>query len=52
MLLLATGWVWLGVAIALALTGLKVASLVHLGRLGLPVPAVPDPAVLDPEGTR
>jgi CDP-diacylglycerol--glycerol-3-phosphate 3-phosphatidyltransferase len=41
-LLLATGWVWLGVAIALALTALKVTSLVRLGRLGLPVPAVPD----------
>jgi CDP-diacylglycerol--glycerol-3-phosphate 3-phosphatidyltransferase len=43
-LLLATGWVWLGVAIALVLTGLKVTSLVRLGRLGLPVPTVPDGA--------
>ena len=42
-LLLATGWVWLGVAIALVLTALKVTSLVRLGRLGLPVPRVPDP---------
>ena len=42
-LLLATGWVWLGVAIALVLTALKVTSLVRLGRLGLPVPPVPDP---------
>ena len=41
-LLLATGWVWLGLAIALVLTALKVASLVRLGRLGLPVPRVPD----------
>ncbi len=41
-LLLATGWVWLGVAIALTLTALKTASLVRLGRLGLPVPAVTD----------
>jgi CDP-diacylglycerol---glycerol-3-phosphate 3-phosphatidyltransferase len=41
-LLLATGWVWLGVAIALVLTALKVTSLVRLGRLGLPVPAVPE----------
>jgi CDP-diacylglycerol--glycerol-3-phosphate 3-phosphatidyltransferase len=40
-LLLATGWVWLGVAIAAALTALKVASLVRLGRLGLPVPPLP-----------
>jgi CDP-diacylglycerol--glycerol-3-phosphate 3-phosphatidyltransferase len=47
-LLLATGWVWLGVAIALVLTTLKVTSLVALGRLGLPVPAVPnaDPQAL------
>ena len=37
-LLLVTGWVWLGAVIALALLGLKVASLVRLGRIGLPVP--------------
>jgi CDP-diacylglycerol--glycerol-3-phosphate 3-phosphatidyltransferase len=41
-LLLATGSVWLGVAVALALTALKVASLVRLGRLGVPVPASAD----------
>jgi CDP-diacylglycerol---glycerol-3-phosphate 3-phosphatidyltransferase len=41
-LLVATGSVSLGVAVALALTALKVASLVRLGRLGVPVPAVPD----------
>jgi len=41
-LLLATGSVPLGVAVALALTALKVGSLVRLGRLGVPVPAVPD----------
>jgi CDP-diacylglycerol---glycerol-3-phosphate 3-phosphatidyltransferase len=38
-LLLVTGWVWLGVVIATALLVLKCASLVRLGRLGLPVPA-------------
>jgi CDP-diacylglycerol--glycerol-3-phosphate 3-phosphatidyltransferase len=41
-LLVATGSVSLGVAVALVLTALKVASLVRLGRLGGPVPAVPD----------
>ena len=38
-LLLVTGWVWLGVAIAVALLALKSASLVRLARIGLPVPA-------------
>lgn len=38
-LLLVTGWVWVGVAIATALLVLKVVSLVRLGRIGLPVPA-------------
>jgi CDP-diacylglycerol---glycerol-3-phosphate 3-phosphatidyltransferase len=38
-LLLVTGWVWVGVAIAAALLVLKCASLVRLGRIGLPVPA-------------
>jgi len=37
-LLLVTGWVWLGVAVATALLVLKSASLVRLGRIGLPVP--------------
>src|ERR687890_689782 len=37
-LLLATGWVWLGVVIALVLTALKIGSLVRLARLGLNVP--------------
>jgi CDP-diacylglycerol---glycerol-3-phosphate 3-phosphatidyltransferase len=37
-LLLVTGWVWLGVAIATALLVMKSASLVRLGRIGLPVP--------------
>jgi CDP-diacylglycerol---glycerol-3-phosphate 3-phosphatidyltransferase len=40
-LLLVTGWVWVGVAIATALLVLKVASLVRLSRLGLPVPSPP-----------
>jgi CDP-diacylglycerol---glycerol-3-phosphate 3-phosphatidyltransferase len=43
-LLLVTGWVWVGVAIATALLVLKVASLVRLSRLGLPVP--PSPGVV------
>ena len=38
-LLLLTGWVWLGVAIACALIVLKTVSLVRLARIGLPVPA-------------
>jgi CDP-diacylglycerol---glycerol-3-phosphate 3-phosphatidyltransferase len=38
-LLLVTGWVWVGVAIATALLVMKSISLVRLGRLGLPVPA-------------
>jgi CDP-diacylglycerol--glycerol-3-phosphate 3-phosphatidyltransferase len=38
-LLLVTGWVWVGVAIATALLVMKTISLVRLGRLGLPVPA-------------
>ena len=38
-LLLVTGWVWVGVAIATALLVMKTVSLVRLGRIGLPVPA-------------
>lgn len=38
-LLVVTESVWLGTAVALALLTLKVASLVRLGRLGLPVPS-------------
>jgi CDP-diacylglycerol---glycerol-3-phosphate 3-phosphatidyltransferase len=38
-LLLITGWVWLGAAIAVALLVMKSVSLVRLGRIGLPVPA-------------
>jgi len=38
-LLLVTGWVWVGVAIASALLVMKTVSLVRLGRIGLPVPA-------------
>jgi CDP-diacylglycerol--glycerol-3-phosphate 3-phosphatidyltransferase len=38
-LLLITGWVWLGAAIAAALLVMKSVSLVRLGRIGLPVPA-------------
>ena len=38
-LLLVTGWVWLGVLIATALLVLKTVSLVRLARIGLPIPA-------------
>jgi CDP-diacylglycerol--glycerol-3-phosphate 3-phosphatidyltransferase len=38
-LLLVTGWAWLGVVIATALLVMKSVSLVRLGRIGLPVPA-------------
>jgi len=38
-LLLVTGWVWLGVVIAGALLVMKCVSLARLARLGLPVPA-------------
>jgi len=38
-LLLVTGWVWLGAVIAAGLLVLKCASLVRLARIGLPVPA-------------
>ena len=38
-LLLVTGWVWIGVAIATALLLMKCGSLVRLVRIGLPVPA-------------
>jgi CDP-diacylglycerol---glycerol-3-phosphate 3-phosphatidyltransferase len=38
-LLLVTQMPWLGAVIALGLLALKVASLVRLGRLGLPIPA-------------
>ena len=38
-LLLVTGWVWLGTLIAVGLLVLKSVSLVRLARIGLPVPA-------------
>lgn len=37
-LLLVTGWMWLGLAIASALLVLKCVSLVRLMRIGMPVP--------------
>jgi CDP-diacylglycerol--glycerol-3-phosphate 3-phosphatidyltransferase len=50
-LLLVTGWVWLGVAFATALLALKTASLVRLGRIGLPVPVrQPEVALSAPAG--
>lgn len=39
-LLLVTGWMWVGLVIALALLTLKCWSVARLMRLGLPVPAV------------
>lgn len=39
-LLLVTGWMWVGLVIALGLLALKCWSLMRLMRLGLPVPAV------------
>jgi CDP-diacylglycerol--glycerol-3-phosphate 3-phosphatidyltransferase len=38
-LLLVTGQVWLGTAIAVALLAMKTVSMVRLGRIGLPIPA-------------
>lgn len=38
-ILLVTGWVWLGVVIACLLIIVKLASLVRLIRIGLPIPA-------------
>jgi CDP-diacylglycerol--glycerol-3-phosphate 3-phosphatidyltransferase len=43
-LLLVTGWWWLGLVIAVALLVLKCVSLHWLLRLGLPVPAAPPAA--------
>ncbi|MDO5502716.1 MAG: CDP-alcohol phosphatidyltransferase family protein [Actinomycetia bacterium] len=43
-LLLVTGWVWLGLAIAAALLVLKSWSMRRLMRIGLPVPAGPTQA--------
>jgi CDP-diacylglycerol--glycerol-3-phosphate 3-phosphatidyltransferase len=37
-LLVVTGWVWLGVVIAIALFVVKSVSLARLGRIGLPIP--------------
>jgi CDP-diacylglycerol--glycerol-3-phosphate 3-phosphatidyltransferase len=39
-LLLVTGWMWLGLVIALALLVMKCVSLARLLRIGLPVPGV------------
>lgn len=48
-ILLVTGWVWLGVVIALALLVLKCVSLRWLLQLGMPIPTAPVGAVQ--EGT-
>ncbi|HYG92364.1 MAG TPA: CDP-alcohol phosphatidyltransferase family protein [Nocardioides sp.] len=45
-LLLVTGWWWLGLVIAVALLVLKCVSLGWLLRLGLPVPPAPAPSGL------
>lgn len=42
-LLLVTGWMWLGLVIALGLLGLKCWSVARLLRLGLPVPTSSTP---------
>ncbi len=40
-LLLVTGWMWVGLAIAVALLAMKCWSLARLLRIGLPVPGTP-----------
>ena len=40
-LLLVTGWMWLGLAIALALLAAKSYSVASLLRLGMPIPSAP-----------
>jgi CDP-diacylglycerol--glycerol-3-phosphate 3-phosphatidyltransferase len=40
-LLLVTGWMWLGLAIALALLAAKCYSVASLLRLGMPIPSAP-----------
>ena len=46
-LLLVTGWMWLGLAIAAALLVHKCISLVHLMRIGLPISGTLPPDVLE-----
>jgi CDP-diacylglycerol---glycerol-3-phosphate 3-phosphatidyltransferase len=45
-LLLVTGWMWVGLAIAVALLVHKSISLVHLMRIGLPISGTLPPEVL------
>ncbi len=46
-LLLVTGWMWVGLAIALALLAHKLASLVRLTRIGQPIPGELSPEVME-----
>ena len=48
-LLLVTGWMWVGLAIALVLLAHKSISLVKLMRLGLPLSGAPLPHLVDAE---
>jgi CDP-diacylglycerol---glycerol-3-phosphate 3-phosphatidyltransferase len=48
-LLLVTGWMWLGLAIALALLAAKCYSLASLLRLRMPVPSAPPGSLEAPE---
>jgi CDP-diacylglycerol--glycerol-3-phosphate 3-phosphatidyltransferase len=46
-LLLVTGWMWLGLAIALALLAAKSYSVASMLRLGMPVPTAPPESLED-----
>ena len=48
-LLLVTGWMWLGLAIALALLAAKSYSVASLLRLGMPIPSAPPESFAGPE---
>jgi len=48
-LLLVTGWMWLGLAIALALLAAKSYSVASLLRLGMPIPNAPPGSFASPE---
>ena len=48
-LLLVTGWMWVGLAVAVVLLGHKCISLVHLMRLGMPLSDAPLPYLADAE---
>ena len=48
-LLLVTGWMWVGLAIALVLLAHKTISLAHLMKLGMPVSGAPLPHLVEAE---